>query len=168
MTGIDLAADAVPWQVVNDSVMGGVSTSQIAAAADGVRFSGTVRIEYNGGFASARRAVDPAAVAADVRAFALRARGDGHRYRLTVYVRAPGGGLQSASYYAEFDTVEDADVERALALADFRATFRGRPVDAPPLRWRDVAGVGLMLTKAGHLQGRGAFSLHLLSLRPVP
>ncbi len=169
MTGIDLATDAAPWQVVNDNVMGGVSTSQIAAAADGVCFSGMVCTEYNGGFASARRAVDPAAVAADVRAFALRARGDGHRYRLTVYVRAAGGGLQSASYYAEFDTVEDADVERALALADFRATFRGRPVpDAPPLRWRDVAGVGLMLTKAGHLQGRGAFSLHLLSLRPVP
>jgi hypothetical protein len=169
MTVIDLATDAAPWQVVNDNVMGGVSTSQIAAATDGVRFSGMVRTEYNGGFASARRAVDAAAVAADVRTFALRARGDGHRYRLTVYVRAAGGGLQSASYYAEFDTVEQTDVDRTLPLMDFRATFRGRPVpDAPPLRWRDVAGVGLMLTKAGHLHGRGAFNLHLLSLRPVP
>ncbi len=169
MNAVDLTTDAVPWQVVNDNVMGGVSTSQIAAAADGVRFSGMVRTEYNGGFASARRAVDAGDVAADPHAFALRVRGDGHRYRLTVYVRAAGGGLQSASYYAEFDTVAQADVDRTLALADFRATFRGRPVpDAPPLRWRDVAGVGLMLTKAGHLQGRGAFSLHLLSLRPVP
>lgn len=169
MSAVDLATDAVPWQVVNDNVMGGVSTSQIAAAADGVRFSGMVRTEYNGGFASARRAVNATAVAADARAFALRVRGDGHRYRLTVYVQAASGGLQSASYYAEFDTVAQADVDRTLSLTDFRATFRGRPVpDAPPLRWRDVAGVGLMLTKAGHLQGRGPFSLHLLSLRPVP
>lgn len=169
MSAVDLATDAVPWQVVNDNVMGGVSTSQITAAADGVRFSGTVRTEYNGGFASARRAVDAIALAADARAFTLRARGDGHHYRLTVYVRAAGGGLQSASYYAEFDTAAQVEVERSLSLADFRATFRGRPVpDAPPLRWRDVAGVGLMLTKAGHMQGRGPFSLHLLSLRPAP
>lgn len=169
MSAVDLATDAVSWQVVNDGVMGGVSTSQIAAAADGVRFSGTVRTEYNGGFASARRAVDPASISTDIHTLALRVRGDGHRYRLTAYVRASGGGVQPYSYYAEFDTARDADNEHRLPLADFRASFRGRPVvDAPPLRWRDMAGVGLMLTKAGHLDGRGPFSLYLLSLRPLP
>jgi len=165
----DLATDGATWQVVNDGVMGGVSSSRIEAGADGVRFSGVVRTEYNGGFASARRAVDAGRAAGRVDGFVLRARGDGHRYRLTVYVRAPGGGLQPYSYYAEFATAVDAVTEHALPLAQFRATFRGRAVpEAPALAWRDVAGVGLMLLKDGHRDGRGPFALALLSLRTAP
>jgi opacity protein-like surface antigen len=165
----DLATDGAAWQVVNDGVMGGVSSSRIEADGDGVRFSGVVRTEYNGGFASARRAVDAGRTAERVDGLVLRARGDGHRYRLTVYVRAPGGGLQPYSYYAEFATATDAVTEHALKLAQFRATFRGRAVpEAPPLVWRDVAGVGLMLLKDGHRDGRGPFALTLLSLRTAP
>lgn len=165
----DLATDGAPWQVVNDGVMGGVSSSRIEADADGVRFAGVVRTEYSGGFASARRAVDAERVADRVEGFALRARGDGHRYRLMAYVRAPGGGLQPYSYYAEFTTTADTVTEHALKLAQFRATFRGRAVpEAPQLAWRDVAGVGLMLLKDGHRDGRGPFALTLLSLRTTP
>jgi len=84
-------------------------------------------------------------------------------------VGAPGGGVQPYSYFAEFETRPDAVTEHDLPLAQFRATFRGRAVpDAPPLRWRDVAGVGLMLTKDGHREGRGPFALTLLSLRTMP
>ena len=164
----DLAVDGARWQIVNDGVMGGVSNSEVSAQADGVHFSGTVRTEYNGGFASVRRAVDAAALgAAD--GFVLRAQGDGHRYRLTVYVQAPGGGLQPYSYYAEFATTDGAVTEHRLPLAQFRATFRGRAVpQAPDLRAADVAGVGLMLTKDGHRDGRGPFALTLLSLRAAP
>lgn len=165
----DLATDGAAWQAVNDGVMGGVSSSRIEADADGVRFSGVVRTEYNGGFASARRAVDAVRSTERVDGLVLRARGDGHRYRLTVYVRAAGGGLQPYSYYAEFTTVADAVSEHALPLAQFRATFRGRAVpEAPPLAWRDVGGVGLMLLKDGHRDGRGPFALTLLSLRTTP
>jgi monofunctional biosynthetic peptidoglycan transglycosylase len=165
----DLATDGAPWQLVNDGVMGGVSSSRIEADADGVRFSGVVRTEYSGGFASARRALDAGRSVERVDGFVLRARGDGHRYRLTVYVRAAGGGLQPYSYYAEFTTEAGAVTEQALPLAQFRATFRGRAVpEAPPLAWRDVAGVGLMLLKDGHRDGRGPFALTLLSLRTAP
>ncbi|MCU0952883.1 MAG: CIA30 family protein, partial [Burkholderiaceae bacterium] len=59
---VDFATDGARWQVVNDGVMGGVSSSRITAGADGVQFSGEVRTEFNGGFASARRAVDLAAL----------------------------------------------------------------------------------------------------------
>ena len=101
---LDLATDAAPWQVVNDGVMGGVSSSQLEAGAAGVRFSGTVRTEYNGGFASARRAVATSALPPDVVAFDLRAVGDGHRYRLVVYTRDARGRAQPFSYFAEFET----------------------------------------------------------------
>jgi hypothetical protein len=59
---VNLAADGAPWRVVNDGVMGGVSSSLVDAGAGGVRFEGEVRTEFNGGFASARRAVEVASV----------------------------------------------------------------------------------------------------------
>jgi hypothetical protein len=165
----DFATDNAPWQVINDGVMGGVSSSRVEVDAGGVRFAGVVRTEYNGGFASARRSIDAGRAADRVAGFALRARGDGHRYRLVVYVRAPGGGVQPYSYYAEFTTSADAVTEHMLQLAQFRASFRGRAVpEAPPLAWRDVAGVGLMLLKNGHREGHGPFALTLLSLRTTP
>ncbi|MFN9123574.1 MAG: transcription-repair coupling factor, partial [bacterium] len=87
---------------VNDGVMGGVSSAQVAAAADGaLRFSGVVRLDYNGGFASIRRA---ATLPADATGLAVTARGDGNRYRLTVFARdARTGARQPFMYYAVFD-----------------------------------------------------------------
>lgn len=171
---VNLAADGIPWRVVNDGVMGGVSSSQIEmgaseAGAGGLRFSGEVRTEYNGGFASAKRAVEVEAIdAAAVIAIELRARGDGHRYRLTVFTRDARGQPQPYLYYAEFDTAAGCETAHRLPLAAFRASFRGRPIDdAPPLAWRDVIGVGLMLLKNGHRDGRGPFAVEVLEIAPV-
>jgi monofunctional biosynthetic peptidoglycan transglycosylase len=175
-TTIDLAVDGAAWQVVNDGVMGGVSESTITAGANGVSFSGTLRTEYNGGFASARRAVDATLLRAAVDAaggdapagFSLAVRGDGHRYRLTIYPGDGQGGVRDYAYFAEFDTDGGGELSLTLRWPQFRASFRGRPVpEAPSLAWRDVAGVGLMLTKAGHREGRGSFALQLTSLRPA-
>jgi hypothetical protein len=46
------------WIIVNDGVMGGISTSSIKLTntQNGV-FSGTVKLENNGGFASVRHSV---------------------------------------------------------------------------------------------------------------
>ncbi len=164
----DLATDGLPWQTVNDGVMGGVSSSAVSAGADGLRFSGTVRTEFNGGFASARRAL-PAPLPADVTAFALRVQADGHRYRLTVYPADRSGSWRGGiTYHAEFDTLPGQTTEVTLPLSSFRASFRGRAVpDAPALTARDVVGLGLMLTKDGHRAGQGTFALSLQSLRAV-
>ncbi len=169
---INLATDGARWQVVNDGVMGGVSTSQIASDAQGLRFSGELRTEFNGGFASARRAVDATALRAALTeepvGLALVVRGDGHRYRLTVYPADGRGGVRAYSYFAEFHTAAGVEQSHTLHWPAFRATFRGRAIpDAPPLAWRDVVGVGLMLTKDGHREGRGPFELHLVSLSPA-
>ncbi|MDZ7651545.1 MAG: CIA30 family protein [Burkholderiaceae bacterium] len=168
LADLDLATDAAPWQAVNDGVMGGVSSSQVESSAAGVRFSGTVRTDYNGGFASARRAV-AATLSPEPTAFDLRAAGDGHRYRLVVYTRDARGRAQPFSYFAEFDTQPGQATAHRLPLAQFRATFRGRAVpDAPPLAMGDVIGVGLMLLKDGHRAGRGPFDVTLMSLRTAP
>jgi hypothetical protein len=164
----NLAADGAPWRVVNDGVMGGVSSSRISSSDGRVRFEGEVRTEFNGGFASAKRevAVD-AAVAAGVAAIEVRAWGDGHRYRLTFFTRDAQGQPQPFLHYAEFDTQAGRETVHTLLLTQFRASFRGRAVEAPPPAWADVIGVGLMLLKSGHRDGRGPFAIEMTAIVPA-
>ncbi len=126
------------WFAVNDGVMGGVSEGRVATT-DGVMvFEGRVSLENNGGFASARREVSALAGGA----LHLRVRGDGRRYRITASPEARGG----TQYSAAFNAPAGQWVELALALADFRASFRGRPLpDAPPLAPSAVRAVGFII-----------------------
>ena len=70
---------AADWFVVNDGVMGGISSGRMRPVGDDVAaFSGHVSLENNGGFASVRTVLEPG----DLSAFAglaLRVRGDGRR-----------------------------------------------------------------------------------------
>ena len=76
--------NAPAWEVVNDDVMGGVSTSRFQVLTNGgAVFSGTVRLDNNGGFASVRSA--PLRVnLTGLTEFVLRVRGDGLRYKFSV------------------------------------------------------------------------------------
>jgi monofunctional biosynthetic peptidoglycan transglycosylase len=154
------------WRIVNDDVMGGVSTARVAPLPDGARFEGVVRLEFNGGFASMRR---DASVPAQAIGLQVEARGDGNRYRLTVYVREPRSGQQAPlSYHAVFATAPGATTVERLLWPQFRASFRGRAVPAaPPLVAADVLGLGIMITKAEHAAGAGSFALELVDITPV-
>ena len=46
------------WQIVNDSVMGGLSTSQAYEKDNSLIFTGNVSLENNGGFASIRTTIN--------------------------------------------------------------------------------------------------------------
>ncbi len=164
---IDLLADAAAWRIANDGVMGGVSTSGVSRAGDALRFAGEVRLENSGGFASMRR---PFVADGDAAGFAVQARGDGNRYRLRVYTRDPATGSENwFAYYAVFDTRAGEITRAELRWPQFAASFRGRPVaDAPPIRFVDVIGIGVMITKADHRDGRGPFALDLLRIEPLP
>jgi monofunctional biosynthetic peptidoglycan transglycosylase len=157
---------AADWRIVNDDVMGGVSSARVEPRADGVRFSGKVRLEYNGGFASMRRA---ASVPQQATGLQVQARGDGNRYRLTVYTRdAASGRAWPFSYHAVFATAPGTTTIERLPWARFAATFRGRAVpDAPPIAAADVIGFGIMITKAEHAAGAGAFALDLVDITPT-
>jgi len=161
------AEQAAAWSIVDDGVMGGVSSSSVRATDDGVRFEGEVRLEFNGGFASMRRTAQWPAGSAGVR---VRARGDGNAYRLVVYTRDPATGRpRPYSYHATFSPPVDAHALVALRWPDFRAGFRGRAVpDAAPLVAADAIGVGVMITKGEHRDGRGVFMLHLAEIAPLP
>lgn len=152
-------SDAIErWSTVNDGVMGGVSSSRITWTDDGtMRFSGTVSLENNGGFASIRSG--PAL--ADLSPYAglvLRARGDGRRYSLNVYMtEAP-----RISYRAAFETVPERWYTYRIRFADLTPTFRGRRVDdAPPFDPTCVQAFGILIAD----QQAGPFRLELCWLK---
>ena len=109
--------------------MGGVSASRMHhdPAGHGV-FSGEVSLENNGGFASVRAPVRPPEAAAGASACLLEVRGDGRRYKLNLRTDDNFDGITHQAGFAP-PAGEWAWVR--LPLADFVATWRGRPVTAP-------------------------------------
>jgi monofunctional biosynthetic peptidoglycan transglycosylase len=150
------SADAAEhWRIINDTVMGGVSTSAFVATGDGAAFRGTVSLEHGGGFASVRAPEDDYDLsgAAGIR---LVARGDGKRYNLTLYTQA-GGRI---SYRVPFQPGDDwTTIDLPFeALTPYR---RGRHVpDAPPFAPSGVRTLGFLI---GDTQD-GPFRLDLRSI----
>ena len=111
LVNLDDAAAVQAWTTVNDPVMGGRSTSQVTFGDPGLVFSGTLSLENNGGFASARGPNDSGIGqrAAGATSLLIRARGDGKTYVLKV-----GAAGQPWSYIQRFAT--EAGVQRVYAL----------------------------------------------------
>ncbi|CAH1749478.1 protein of unknown function [Thauera humireducens] len=98
--------------------------------------------DNNGGFASVRASVSPLP-AKDFDAIGLVVRGDGRRYKLNLRIDR---GFDGVNYQAAFAPPAGLWTRQALALADFRPTWRGRTVpDAPALRGASIEKVGLMI-----------------------
>ena len=109
---VDLDADAVAaWTTVNDPVMGGASTSRVTFGNGGLVFSGTISLDNNGGFASARSPQEPdiGRKASGAKSLRVRALGDGKTYLLKVGIAG-----QSWSYIQRFQT--EAAVQRTYDL----------------------------------------------------
>ena len=138
------ATTSPAWEVVNDGVMGGLSTSQFQLLTNGCAvFSGTVRLENNGGFASVRsapRRID----LTGCHSFLLRVRGDGRRYKFSVRTEA---GLDTPLYQLAFTTKRGEWEEHQLPFKDFVPTLRGRILtDAPPLNPAKVSSLGFLIS----------------------
>ena len=132
------------WEVVNDDVMGGVSTSQFQVLTNGgAVFSGTVRLENNGGCASARS--QPMSVnLTGLTAFVVRVRGDGRIYKFSVRTAA---GSDAPLYQCSFTTKPGEWGEHRLGFRDFVPTFRGRVLtDVPPLNPAKVYSLGFLIS----------------------
>ena len=138
------ATNSPAWEMVNDDVMGGVSASQFQVLTnDYAVFSGTVRLENNGGFASVRSAPVRENLSG-LAAFVLRVRGDGHSYKFSVRT---GAGFDTPLYQCAFTTKKGEWEEHRLAFSDFVPTFRGRVLtDAPPLNPAKINSVGFLIS----------------------
>jgi hypothetical protein len=138
------------FRVVNDDVMGGVSTSRLSPAAGAMLFDGTVSLENNGGFASFR---GPVRFPAGSGVLLLTVRGDGRRYKLTLKL---DDGSSTPQYQAAFVAPPEWQTLR-FKSDDFAASFRGRAVAAPTVRFADVQYVGLLISD----QQAGAFRIEV-------
>ena len=148
------ATNSSAWQIVNDDVMGGVSTSRFEVFTNGAVFSGAVSLENNGGFASVRSSpVRRNLIGFD--AFVIRVRGDGHRYKFTVRTET---GFGTPMYQCAFTTKRGEWEEHRLPFKDFVPTFRGRVItDVPPLNPAQVSSLGFLISD----KQDGAFKLEL-------
>ena len=153
---IDFTDDAVAaeFRVINDGVMGGVSSSRLRPVDGALRFEGSVSLENNGGFASFR---GPVRLPAAATALMVTLRGDGQRYKLTLKLDDSNA---TAQYQARFTAPREWATLR-FEPADFSASFPGRAVAAPPLVFGEVRAVGVLISDGQ----AGAFHLELKDLR---
>lgn len=117
------------WQIVNDNLMGGASTSSFRLTDGVAAFAGDVSLENNVGFASVRT-VPVRFNLVDATEVVLRVRGDGRRYKFTARMEASFDG---PLYQNAFTTRQAEWQEISLPLKDFVPTFRGRVLTAEPL-----------------------------------
>lgn len=127
LVDLGTADEVAGWTTVNDPVMGGRSTSTVAFDDGGLRFSGSISLDNNGGFASTRGPVDPeiGPKADGARSLRVRAVGDGKTYLLKVRDTA-----QPWSYVQRFGT--EAGVPRAYDLPVERFEPVGMRLDPAP------------------------------------
>ena len=153
------ATNFTAWQVVNDDVMGGVSTSQFQLLTNGgAVFSGVVSLENNGGFASVRSSAVRENLSG-LDAFVFRVRGDGQRYKFTVRTEP---GFDAPVYQTSFATTRGEWEEHRLSFKDFVPTFRGRVLtDVPPLSAAKIASLGVLIAD----KQSGPFRLEMSSIK---
>ena len=127
--------------IVNDSVMGGVSNSSLMAEGDFNRFSGRVRLENNGGFASVRFLV--AEQLPNSNKVSLRVKGDGKQCQLRFRM---GGAWQGVAYSVNFQTMDETWQTFDFYVSDFLPVWRGRIVNnAPKLAIENVQQVSVFI-----------------------
>jgi monofunctional biosynthetic peptidoglycan transglycosylase len=132
------------WSSIDDTVMGGVSSSRLETPQDGTAmFVGMVSLDNNGGFASIRSGRD----IFDLGRFSgieLRVRGDGKRYKLNLKNDERFDGI---NFRVAFDTVAGEWTSVRLPFTSFVPTFRGRLVrDSVPLDPAQLTSIGLMIS----------------------
>lgn len=131
------------WANVNDTVMGGVSSSSTTWDAGQMVFAGDLSLENNGGFTSVRGPIDARLgdLLADATQLTVQATGDGKAYLLQVRT------VDDQLYVQRFTTVADVEQTYPLELAAFEPVgrFLDPLPDAAPLDPSRVAQVVIYL-----------------------
>ena len=122
----NIKANIQDWIVVDDTVMGGRSSSQFNLNSKGFGvFNGAVSLENNGGFSSVRYQFKKTEVKKYTK-IKLRLKGDGKNYQF----RVKNNSRDYYSYISTFSTTNDwQNVE--IALKDMYPSFRGRRLNTP-------------------------------------
>ncbi len=149
-----LTANAL--RVVNDNVMGGVSKSRFIYDTDSIVFEGEVSLDNGGGFASLR---SPILIPDCTSALDVTFRGDAKNYKL---VLRTDNASRSHLYQSDFTTTREWQTHRFVPR-DFKASFRGRAVNAPELIFSSVLEIGVLIAN----QQAGPFRVQLKNIQSI-
>ena len=146
----------IKWNIVNDTVMGGRSSSRWSDKSSTLSFEGFLSLENNGGFASIRHDLNNINLSGTEGIF-IKVKGDGRKYQFRIRSQAS----RWANYSQEFKTKKDTVQNFYLPYKDFKPSWRGRSVrNVPTLTGKDVRGIGFLL--GDKIQGK--FKLDILNI----
>jgi hypothetical protein len=132
-------SDLSKWVVVNDGVMGGISSGRLYLDNEGHGvFEGQVRLEYNGGFSSIRLPLKQVEITG-YKKLRIRLNGDGKRYQ----VRVKSDRDDYQSYIAYVETSGKWEVVE-IDLSAMYPTFRGRELSMPNFPGKALEEIGIL------------------------
>jgi NADH dehydrogenase [ubiquinone] 1 alpha subcomplex assembly factor 1 len=110
------------WRIVNDGVMGGLSSSKAVTKDDKIIFSGNVSLENNGGFASLRSPVKDYNFEKFAR-LEIKLKGDGKRYSFSMKETTYFNGY---CYTCSFETKKDEWIVVQITFNEFKLYYYGK------------------------------------------
>jgi hypothetical protein len=117
------------WRIVNDDVMGGLSSSKVSISEEGkILFSGKVSLENNGGFASLRSPIKNYNFE-NHSGIEIRIKGDGKKYSISMKETSYFTG---SFYTVNFQTIKDELITLKIPFDSFALYYFGREVSSNP------------------------------------
>jgi len=110
------------WRIVNDGVMGGLSSSKAIIKDDKIIFSGNVSLENNGGFASLRSPVRDYNFE-KFSGLEIKIKGDGKRYSISMKETTYFNGY---FYTTFFETKNDEWITLKISFNQFKLYYFGQ------------------------------------------
>ncbi len=112
------------WRIVNDGIMGGLSSSKAIIEDDKIIFSGNISLENNGGFASLRSPVKDYSFE-QFSGIEIKIKGDGKRYSISMKETTYFSGYFFTSI---FETKRDEWITIQLPFNQFKLYYFGREI----------------------------------------
>ena len=110
------------WRIVNDGVMGGLSSSKTVIKDDKIVFNGNVSLENNGGFASLRSTVKDYNFE-KFSGIEIKIKGDGKRYSVSMKETTYFNGY---FYTSSFETKKDVWIVVQIPFNQFKLYYYGK------------------------------------------
>lgn len=131
------------WRATNDGVMGGLSQGGARIVEEGMRFSGVLSLENNGGFSSVYTS-GPFDLSA-YQGLRFLVMGDGRTYQLRLNSDAQYQGRGAVSFGKEFATQPNEWVQVFVPFSELKQTWRGRQLSGYTFNAAEIRRIGFML-----------------------
>lgn len=132
--------DARKWQVVNDDVMGGVSSAKMGIDKEGYGvFAGHVSLDNNGGFSSVRYVAGTTGIKGYSK-FVINLKGDGKPFQF----RVKSASNTYYSYYFNFETTGQWQKIK-IPFNKMTPSFRGRDLDMANFSGEYLEEIGFLI-----------------------